>query len=69
MSCSLSWFLLVTLQFTHYGVPLDPVNATMVTTTVIVVLFSTLVSRLHHLKYLSSQLLVTEVSFFKWILE
>ncbi|KAH6786333.1 Na+/H+ exchanger 3 [Perilla frutescens var. hirtella] len=30
-------------QFTHYGVPLDPVNATMVTTTVIVVLFSTLV--------------------------
>lgn len=32
------------LQFTHYGVPLDPVNATMVTTTVIVVLFSTLVS-------------------------
>ncbi|KAK4398583.1 Sodium/hydrogen exchanger 4 [Sesamum angolense] len=30
-------------QFTHYGVPLDPVNATMVTTTVIVVLFSTIV--------------------------
>ncbi|GER32419.1 sodium/hydrogen exchanger, partial [Striga asiatica] len=30
-------------QFTHYGVPWDPVNATMVTTTVIVVLFSTLV--------------------------
>ncbi|PIM97454.1 hypothetical protein CDL12_30076 [Handroanthus impetiginosus] len=30
-------------QFTIYGVPLDPVNATMVTTTVIVVLFSTLV--------------------------
>ncbi|KAL0399160.1 UNVERIFIED_CONTAM: Sodium/hydrogen exchanger 4 [Sesamum radiatum] len=30
-------------QFTHYGVPLDPVNATMVTTTVIIVLFSTIV--------------------------
>ncbi|KAI3456856.1 hypothetical protein Pfo_013519, partial [Paulownia fortunei] len=30
-------------QFTHYGVPLDPVNATMVTTTVIIVIFSTLV--------------------------
>ncbi|KAL6570823.1 Sodium/hydrogen exchanger 4 [Orobanche gracilis] len=30
-------------EFTHYGVPLDPVNATMVTTTVILVLFSTLV--------------------------
>ncbi|EYU27401.1 hypothetical protein ABFS82_13G162300 [Erythranthe guttata] len=30
-------------QFTHYGVPLDPVNATMVTATVIVVIFSTLV--------------------------
>ncbi|CAA0815363.1 Sodium/hydrogen exchanger 4 [Striga hermonthica] len=30
-------------QFTHYGVPWDPVDATMVTTTVIIVLFSTLV--------------------------
>ncbi|XP_051128188.1 sodium/hydrogen exchanger 4 isoform X2 [Andrographis paniculata] len=30
-------------QFTSYGVPLDPVNATMVTATVIVVLFSTIV--------------------------
>ncbi|KAL2473088.1 Sodium/hydrogen exchanger 4 [Forsythia ovata] len=30
-------------QFTHYGVSLDPVNATMVTTTIIVVLFSTIV--------------------------
>ncbi|KAG6407495.1 hypothetical protein SASPL_130486 [Salvia splendens] len=30
-------------QFTHYGVPVDPVNATMVTTTAIVVVFSTLV--------------------------
>ncbi|KAL8462390.1 hypothetical protein ACS0TY_033427 [Phlomoides rotata] len=30
-------------QFTHYGTPLDPVNATMVTATVTVVLFSTLV--------------------------
>ncbi|GFQ05427.1 sodium/hydrogen exchanger 4 [Phtheirospermum japonicum] len=30
-------------EFTHYGVPWDPVNATMVTTTVIIVLFSTLV--------------------------
>ncbi|EPS66202.1 sodium/hydrogen exchanger, partial [Genlisea aurea] len=30
-------------QFTHYGVPLDPINATMVTTTVIIVLFTTMV--------------------------
>lgn len=30
-------------QFTHAGVTLDPVNATMVTTTIVVVLFSTIV--------------------------
>ncbi|WOG99663.1 hypothetical protein DCAR_0519017 [Daucus carota subsp. sativus] len=30
-------------QFTHAGVTLDPINATMVTTTIIVVLFSTIV--------------------------
>lgn len=33
------------MQFTHYGVSPDQVDATMVTTTIIVVLFSTIVSR------------------------
>lgn len=32
------------MQFTYSGVTIDPVHAVMVTTTVIVVLFSTLVS-------------------------
>lgn len=41
IQCLVSLFA---MQFTHAGVTLDPINATMVTTTIVVVLFSTIVS-------------------------
>lgn len=45
------------LQFTYSGVTSDPVDATMITNTIIVVLFSTLVSG--HISQIKNQNLVT----------